>query len=441
MRDSGKPNGGKDIDWIRAVNEAISNRSVLKLLKNLPNLDLLRVNQINGDLFFVKPGSILDYKPSNIKMLRVDEADDSMQTNIADGFLPWLPSTKINFLNPNLSVALSIHCKHLRSESISEPIDPTPHATQENLALGFLRSFVDLQVFNAICHEIQVEQLFEHPVSAPEYTGSLSDEEQDIIDERHCREQQHRVYSQLTKLTHLWILKLGEEIIDHRQVDRPLGHMCKVYDGLTLDTLELRLESSLDRLASLKNLGVFEFKGVHQKIGKPELEWIAKNWPKLRVMCGLQEDEQKRYGEEHMIYQSEKLEHDAGKAELQEYMQMLRPDIQRQKKLDRYQWDSRKSTGKASVGMQDEDQVYPRKFKQPGRGNDQISIASIGLQVGIHSHTVALRAWKQRGQLLAMAERLSHQAVNNISQLSKRPMMIVEEALTDWIQKERTLVM
>lgn len=40
-------------------------------------------------------------------------------------------------------------------------------------------------------------------------------------------------------------------------------------------------------IGPLKKLEVFGFDGVNPRIGNPELEWMAKSWPRLKVMRGL----------------------------------------------------------------------------------------------------------------------------------------------------------
>ncbi|KAF9083825.1 hypothetical protein BGX27_003992, partial [Mortierella sp. AM989] len=97
-----------------------------------------------------------------------------------------------------------------------------------------------------------------------------------------------------------------------------------------------------------------------------------------------------------------------------------------------------KKHGRAQYSLSFDDKIkFIKEVQATKERDDQISIASIGRQFGIHSHNVALRTWEQRDQLLAVGEGLPHQAVKNISHISKRPMMVVEEALIDWFLKER----
>ncbi|KAG0289241.1 hypothetical protein BGZ97_006513 [Linnemannia gamsii] len=76
-----------------------------------------------------------------------------------------------------------------------------------------------------------------------------------------------------------------------------------------------RLKSGLDQLSTLKELRVFGFEGVDHRIGKPELVWMAANWPRLKVMGGLQEG----WSTATVV--------DMRRDELREHMQRLRPDV------------------------------------------------------------------------------------------------------------------
>lgn len=51
--------------------------------------------------------------------------------------------------------------------------------------------------------------------------------------------------------------------------------------------MELSLASRLGRLETLKGLEVFEFEGVGHRIGNPELEWMAVNWPHIESHAGI----------------------------------------------------------------------------------------------------------------------------------------------------------
>ncbi|KAH7044431.1 hypothetical protein BKA57DRAFT_507806 [Linnemannia elongata] len=56
------------------------------------------------------------------------------------------------------------------------------------------------------------------------------------------------------------------------------------------DTPELSLRSALGLLSYLKELEVFGFEGFDLQLGTKEVDWMAENWPALRMLRGLQKD-------------------------------------------------------------------------------------------------------------------------------------------------------
>ncbi|KAF9382340.1 hypothetical protein CPB97_007213 [Podila verticillata] len=158
------------------------------------------------------------------------------------------------------------------------------------------------------------------PISSNEELGCK--DEQDAIEKfERCRVQHYGVYDRLASLTRLRYLDLGlEDRVPEVESDYDL--YCKgeeqgyvVYEKPPFDTLELSLASGLDRLGALKNLEVFGFECMNHQIERAELEWMAKSWPKLRLMFGLDKERQP------------KMKHDPKRAELKEYFQELRPDV------------------------------------------------------------------------------------------------------------------
>ncbi|KAK3841565.1 MAG: hypothetical protein J3R72DRAFT_153478 [Linnemannia gamsii] len=134
------------------------------------------------------------------------------------------------------------------------------------------------------------------------------------------QEQQHRIYDHFAELTQLSTLDL-----DYLRRDPEEGRAAYIdYGGPIERTLELTLKSGLDRLSTMKNLRVFGFEGVDFKLSKLELEWMVDNWPRLRVPRGLQHD-----------VTLPGLVRDERKAELCEYIQVLKPEVKHQMlKLD-----------------------------------------------------------------------------------------------------------
>jgi hypothetical protein len=87
------------------------------------------------------------------------------------------------------------------------------------------------------------------------------------------REIQSQVYDRLGRLTSLETLRLGDE-----------------YGTLQSDSLEMSLESGLDKLSGLKSLKELNVGRMATKIGVKEVQWMVENWPKFSVICGLDEE-------------------------------------------------------------------------------------------------------------------------------------------------------
>ncbi|KAF9974967.1 hypothetical protein BGZ73_001496 [Actinomortierella ambigua] len=60
----------------------------------------------------------------------------------------------------------------------------------------------------------------------------------------------------------------------------------EIYDHQR-NCLEMTLESGLDELAGLKDLEELDIHHMDHRVGVPELEWMAKNFPKLRRLNGM----------------------------------------------------------------------------------------------------------------------------------------------------------
>ncbi|KAF9287119.1 hypothetical protein BGZ68_002222 [Mortierella alpina] len=227
---------------------------------------------------------------------------------------------------------------------------------------SFLMSCPTLKVFDVTEHCIHADELILHPwachgletfrcrivsfarlkkeqqtvydrVSAPGYTAALTNAEAVVVRQfDQCRRQQHQVLDRLASLPNLKVLDLGYENRDPSAYQGELynsydeeypdsysfrgGSKFYMYGGPIADTLELSLDSGLERLAGLKHLEIFGFEGTDHRIGKRELNWIAKQWPRLRIMRGFAKDK--------LLY----LKYDEKKAALREYMRSLRPDVE-----------------------------------------------------------------------------------------------------------------
>ncbi|KAK3811074.1 MAG: hypothetical protein J3Q66DRAFT_58551 [Benniella sp.] len=85
---------------------------------------------------------------------------------------------------------------------------------------------------------------------------------------------QSQVYDRVGRLTNLEMLRLGDG-----------------YGAFRYDCLEMSLESGLDKLSGLKSLDHLSIEKLATKIGTQEVQWMVKNWPKLRYIFGLDRNE------------------------------------------------------------------------------------------------------------------------------------------------------
>ncbi|KAG0012264.1 hypothetical protein BGZ82_002673 [Podila clonocystis] len=167
------------------------------------------------------------------------------------------------------------------------------------------------------------EQAMVDRVMDPGYSNDLAAEEVVAVEKfERCRAQQHGVYDvpSLTKLKRLdlgyenrypWTHKRSGEVYEVEGVQ-----YLKYTMPPTFDTLELSLASGLDGLAALKELEMIRFKCINHRIGRTEVDWMAKSWPKLNLIYGL--DNERLYD----------IEPSQERAALKEYFQQLRPDKQ-----------------------------------------------------------------------------------------------------------------
>ncbi|KAG0275660.1 hypothetical protein BGZ95_008529 [Linnemannia exigua] len=313
----------------------LGSRNLFLILHHLPNLHSLECNAIG--LFDVKfcpdAGQILEGQPSKLRRL-VFTNFLRIEHSIATHVFPWLPHLqeltcrkRISLATANALIANCPDLEVLREEHFPEPIHcfQTPREERNSL-LQVLQECSKLRVFDTIHHRIDADLLTEKPFACAGLEMfrcqvvvtervKLDDTGVAIPPERTSKalqDQQHRIYDHLAVLTQLSTLDLGYlwRNIDASYIERGGPIEC---------TLELTLESGLDRLSTLKNLQVFGFEGVDFKLGKLELEWMVANWPRLRILRGLQQDDT-----------LPGLVHDKRKAELCEYMQVLKPEVQHQ---------------------------------------------------------------------------------------------------------------
>ncbi|KAK3819331.1 MAG: hypothetical protein JOS17DRAFT_793982 [Linnemannia elongata] len=232
-------------------------------------------------------------------------------------------------------------------EEIRRPREDFDHTHQALVANRHLKAFDSIMNFVKVdellrqpwtcmglellvCRIVGVDRLEEEEeavvarVMVPGYSTELTEGETRAVEKFHrCRAKHHGVYDRLASLKRLKHLDLGYETRYPTWADRGKryrGDNGKLYvrynHGPTFDTLELTLESGLSRLAALKDLRMFGFERINHRIGKAELDWMAKSWPKLELMYGLDKD--RLFKNEHA---KEK------KTALRKYFRQLRPDV------------------------------------------------------------------------------------------------------------------
>ncbi|KAF9922054.1 hypothetical protein FBU30_007849 [Linnemannia zychae] len=345
------------------IYEQIYTRQLFIILQHLPNLESLTLSSLRNPAHDETAAVNVGHVCSRLKRLFFSGFERALHiannSDLANIILPWMPQLEhIEFYSINQNGARDIVKYNGHIKSIVQTRDDFTMFAKISTAPGhrinvfeiFLRDCPGLQTLIGNRHILKVKDIvdIEHPwicnqlqslgcqiggverlttdeqvisdrILSKKNGEKLSSEEQEVKLKLEQSMEQHRlVYGCLAKLTCLTRLDLSYELrtirLAHEDKFLPLGTSNKVHP-LTLDCLELTLASGLDLLAPLVNLEIFGFAGIDHRIGKPELEWMAANWPRLKILRGLTDDHQPR------------LEHDRRKAPLCEYMRLLRPDI------------------------------------------------------------------------------------------------------------------
>ncbi|KAK3818212.1 MAG: hypothetical protein JOS17DRAFT_757369 [Linnemannia elongata] len=324
---------------------------VLHVLDNLPDLEFFKISHIDDAKKGVpvqQTTPTIDLVPHlNLKCLNLGwckyKEDNTYWTLFS--VLPFLTALKTKDLGHDISQAIATHCSQL--EVLVDHKKPKVAYAAEILnelsALEpILQSCPNLRVLDALGHRLVVSVMSETPwattkletlrcqirgltrldqVEEERYSRALNlfqkkgrkhNTRRAEIMQRYqvCLDDHTRLYAQLARQTQLRILELG---FDHRVKDyrRASG-----YSDPVKDTPELSLKSGLGLLWDLKELEVFGFEGFEHRIGTEELDWMAENWPRLRMLRGLQKD---------TFHQ---IQFDEHKALLRKHLQKLRPEVE-----------------------------------------------------------------------------------------------------------------
>ncbi|KAG0293306.1 hypothetical protein BGZ96_003025 [Linnemannia gamsii] len=349
--------------------------TLFALLKNLPGLVSLRIAGFDGCGWSVNQvKDLLKETPINLQELYfghhrwVDYHDREVATLLIPT-LTQLTTIVVLRVNTETAKAVGFHCRHLKvfrqsmDETSLHPV--SGYQVAPDLLCGIIESCPDLEELDAISHKFEAQTLLECQWASSRLNvfrvqiievERLSEEQKVVIDalvgsgrlrldnnmsdlqqDPLLSEEEHEAVRQLRRsqtmqqeilgrMSHQWqslrTLCFGHEHRNYRlhELDEPPGYEVDgveyfQYGGPILHTLELTLESGLDRLSTLKDLEVFGFEGLDHRIGKAELDWMAIQWPKLKVMRGLQMSK--------LPY----IEDDKHTKELREHFRTLRPDV------------------------------------------------------------------------------------------------------------------
>ncbi|KAF9904865.1 hypothetical protein EC991_002295, partial [Linnemannia zychae] len=342
------------------IAEVTTNEFII-LLSLLPNLSSLELGSI-GKPSISTSGKYQDFPPSSMaNALTVTSNIKILYSRMFNYYRSHLYSHLIDTcdLNQPVQQAILTHCPKIevfRATGNPWYIDESrrnPHDHPNQV----LVDCASLQEFDFIEHYIWVDEMLRKPWACLGLewlccriigVDRLNDEEEGVVDRvrmrmtdagagttdmlteeemaamekfHRCQRQHHGVYDQLAQLTRLKHLDLGYEsrypwTYMSGQTYTKNGVQYVLYTGgKTFDTLELSLNSGLDRLGALKDLEMFGFECLNHRIEKKELEWMARSWPKLNLMYGLDKERLRD------------IEHDQERAALKTYFQELRPDV------------------------------------------------------------------------------------------------------------------
>ncbi|KAF9126185.1 hypothetical protein BGW39_006818 [Mortierella sp. 14UC] len=279
------------------------------LLQHLPNLQSLWIGGFQVATPYCQANFIHEAKnntrPTSIQLFYIGRATP-LEDEILRATIPCLPDLReitAGSLKEATMTTLVEHCRHLETVTLS--VDPDSRCQTPANALGyFLEGCPKLRVLDAsrynveatllegqtwVCRDLEVlkcqilgierlpqaEEATHNPTTLLSSGGEMSrylvGQQSAFLLNQQSRHLNRQVYSHLASLTKLKTLVLW---LDH------------VYNGV--GSLEWTLETGLSQLSVLKELEVFGFDGMTDRVGEAELTWIAQSWPRLCLVYGLQ---------------------------------------------------------------------------------------------------------------------------------------------------------
>ncbi|KAG0318404.1 hypothetical protein BGZ97_003848 [Linnemannia gamsii] len=351
----------------------LSGLEEMRIYAFLPRRSSVPVTTLSAQVEELKTFIDSTTSSSNLQRFYLEKTKQGSDVEILKVLFPWCPQLKkitvTGLTREIVSIAIQ-SCPFL--EHVGEALDPTnifpDHNTQaqtdRNIPTLLLKSCPHLRVFDGIKLAIDVEldphaaegwicpqlrtlrcqiigfprlterervaldtqnldSLSLSPTSKQDNLGPLEKEDaaaqeaESRINIQTFQRLHHTIYDQLAQLTHLRRLVLGFEFRDfYRLILFSQGSIpVWNYDDPVPGTLEFSLASGLGRLSTLKNLEEFGFEGLDHRIGRLEIEWMAVNWPRLKVLRGVADDKTsgRAYAKQKQL--------------LREHMHSLRPDI------------------------------------------------------------------------------------------------------------------
>ncbi|KAK3822092.1 MAG: hypothetical protein JOS17DRAFT_777572 [Linnemannia elongata] len=261
--------------------------------------------------------------------------------------MPFLAEITLRVLMPATVAALTEHCSHLETVKIVDDIYSSniEMTLPDNMPLVLLHFCPTLKHLHTARHSVDARLLLKKPIvchgletfccqvvgvdrltieeqvlydawtsiGQVEQTAMINttmdttEEEKHRVVEKYKTSQDlhHQIYATFSELTHLRRLDFGYDLhanSRHRNhwppldmVDVPETFLIagRVYHSQYLPnfhTLELSLDSGLDRLGALTRLKEFGFRGIDHRVGTEELNWMKNAWPRLERVLGVEDD-------------------------------------------------------------------------------------------------------------------------------------------------------